>query len=129
MSMFKQDDLNGDWLREDGGFSRVSGATESTQHVKTRLRLFTGEVARDVRVGVDLDLLLDPQADQTLIANHVADVILETPGVIEASAAFEVIDPERGDVQVTFEGVFEQADLTEKRVEHERVLIRTGSGG
>lgn len=126
MSIFKTDPDTGDWLRENNGFSRVNGVDEVRIHVTTRLRLFRGEVARDVRVGIDHEgMIWNPRIDETIVANHVAATVLDTPGVIEAETQFETVD-ERGELEVILDGKFLDADLTERRVTHERVLIRTG---
>lgn len=126
MSLMKTDPVSGDWLRENGGFSRVSDQDEVLIHVTTRLRLIRGEVARDTRVGVQHEeMLWNPQATSAMIANHLAAVVLDTPGMVSAQTQFET-EPERGELIVELAGSFRGSDLRERRIQHERVLVRTG---
>jgi len=127
MSLYKQDS-GGDWAREGNGFVRRSGVDETLQHATTRLRLMRGEVARDQRVGVDYDnIVWDPTVDESITANHLAQIIVETPGVVEAQTQFEETG-EPGELLITFAGVFSDSNLQDERREHERVLVRLGEG-
>lgn len=126
MSLMKTDPVTGDWLRENDGFSRVSGQDEVLTHVTTRLRIIRGEVARDTRVGVQHEeMIWNLQATSTMVANHLAAVVLDTPGMVSAQTEFET-DPERGRLSVELAGTFRGSDLRERRIQHERVLVRTG---
>ena len=126
MSLMKTDPVSGDWLRENDGFSRVDGQDEVLTHVTTRLRLIRGEVARDTRVGVQHEeMIWNPLATPAMIANHLAAVVLDTPGMVSAETQFET-EPERGELTVELSGTFRGSDLRERRIQHERVLVRTG---
>lgn len=126
MSLFKTDPVTGDWVRENGGFVRVSDQDEVLIHVTTRLRLIRGEVARDTRVGVQHEeMIWNLQATSAMIANHLAAVVLDTPGMVSAETQFET-EPERGELTVELAGTFLGSDLRERRIQHERVLVRTG---
>lgn len=126
MSLFKTDPVTGDWVRENGGFVRVSDQDEVLIHVTTRLRLIRGEVARDTRVGVQHEeMIWNLQATPAMVANHLAAVVLDTPGMVSAETQFET-EPERGELTVELAGTFLGSDLRERRIQHERVLVRTG---
>ena len=126
MSLFKTDPTTGDWLRENGGFSRVKDQDEVLTHVTTRLRMIRGEVARDTRVGVQHEAMIwNLEATAAMVANHLAAVVLDTPGMVSAETLFET-DPERGTLLVDLQGTFRGSDLRERRIQHERVLVRTG---
>ena len=60
-----------------------------------------------------------------MVANHLAAVVLDTPGMVSAETLFET-DPERGTLLVDLQGTFRGSDLRERRIQHERVLVRTG---
>ncbi len=126
MSLFKTDPVTGDWVRENGGFVRIADQEEVITHVTTRLRLIRGEVARDTRVGVmHEEMVWNPQATSAMVANHLAAVVLDTPGMVSAETQFET-EPVRGDLIVELAGSYTGSDLRERRIQHERVLVRTG---
>lgn len=133
MSLFKlkfsnPDDAFGtDLDRGDGsGFSRVSDAEEAHAHCVTRLRLFVGEVKRDVREGLQWEgLISEPTTQPGTIANHVVSVITGTPGIIDAQASIEV-DTVDGELFVDFEAVYQKADQTTRVPIHENIAISGG---
>ena len=126
MSLFKTDPITGDWVRENGGFVRVEDQEEVLTHLTTRLRMIRGEVARDTRVGVQHEeMIWNPEATSAMVANHLSAVALDTPGIVTAEILFES-NPERGELLVDFQGTFRGSDLRERRIQHERVLVRTG---
>lgn len=105
------------------GFERIKQAEEATAHVKTRLRLFPGEVKRDVRVGVQFrGFIDDPRTPAKAIASHLVSIITGTPGIIDAQLRFEFL-AERGILDVTFDALYEPEDQTTRRVIHERIFI------
>lgn len=105
------------------GFERIEGAEEATTHVKTRLRLYPGEVKRDVRVGVQFrGFIDDPRTPAKAIASHLVSIITGTPGIVDAQLRFE-FEPVRGVLDVTFDALYESDDQSRRRVIHERVFI------
>lgn len=130
MSVFRLTANPTDLYRPDSAtsFERVSGVEQAVQHLRTRLRLFTREVFRDIRVGVEFfDIVNNPAVPTTAIANHIAAVALDTPGIVDVQLKFD-LEPIRGVLTVTADAVY-SADYQSTRVPiHEVVLVQFGGG-
>lgn len=103
----------------------VSGVDQCVQHLRTRLRLFAGEVFRDTRVGVRFfDLVMRPGVSTTAVANHIASVALGTPGIVDCQLTYD-LEPIRGAVTVTADAQYLGTDQRERQPIHETIQIRT----
>lgn len=129
MSLFKLDD-NSDLDRgPDGkGFTRVQDDEETRVHCRTRLRLFRGEVKRNKFIGVNyFGLVRDPRTPPDTIAAHLADIILQTPGIVDNLLRYEV-DFDAGVMQVEFDATYESEDQRIRRPIHESLPVLLGEG-
>lgn len=127
MSIYRQTET-GDLYRPPDAttFERVGGIDEIVQCLRTRLRLFTAEVFRDLRIGVQyFELCMRPGIAPTAIANHIAAVALATPGIIDVELTFEV-EPIRGIVTIEADGLASIDDLRERVPFHEVIQVQTG---
>lgn len=107
-------------------FERVSGAEQTSQHLRTRLRLFTGEVFRDTRIGVDyFGIVGRPGISQQTIANHIASVALDTPGVIDCGLSYSN-EPVRGVVTISASATYSAIDQSTRQPTHEVLQIDVG---
>ena len=117
-----------DLYRPDGAatFERVSGATQTSQHLRTRLRLFDGEVFRDTRIGVQyFSIVMRPGIGQQTVANHIASVALGTPGVIDCALSYSM-EPVRGVVTIDATATYSAIDLATRQPTHEQLQIQVG---
>jgi len=111
---------------EASSFYRVNDAQQCVQHVRTRLRLFTEEVFRDVRIGVQyFDLVMKPGISPVAIANHIASVALDTPGVVDCKMTYSV-EPIRGVVTLDTDLTFLLEDQRTRVQKHENFQITLG---
>lgn len=109
-------------------FGRVSGVTQAVQHLRTRLRLFTREVFRDIRVGVEFfDIVNNPAVPPSAIANHIAAVALDTPGIVDVSLKFD-LEPIRGVITITADAFYSADDQQTRVPIHEVILVQNGGG-
>lgn len=107
-------------------FERVSDATQGAQHLRTRLRLFEGEVFRDTRIGVQFFTFVTViGVPPSAIANHFAAIALDTPGITDCEIQFS-LEPVRGVVQIDADAVFTLADQRTRVPMHERIMVSTG---
>lgn len=131
MSLFKLTaDSDLDRGPNNKGFSRVDGAEETRTHVQTRLRLFRGrgygEVKRDISIGVDFfDFVVDPRTPESLIAAHLQEIILNTPGIVESFLRFELFPVEQ-EMEVEFDAVWESEDQRLRREIHQTLTVALG---
>lgn len=119
---------DGDLDRPPGAsvFCRVDGEQQCLQHLRTRLRLFTREVFRDQRIGVQyLEIVTQPGYSANLIANHIASVALATPGVVSCQLTYD-LEPVRGVVSLELAGQFQLADQTARVPFHETMQVAIG---
>lgn len=127
MSLFRYT-AEGDIYRPTSatGFERVKGPEECAVHLRTRLRLFTGEVFRDRRIGVQyFELALTPGISPIAVANHINSVCLDTPGIVDSELTFEV-EPIRGIVTIEVDADYQEADQLDRMPIHERIEISVG---
>lgn len=131
MSLFKLTDSSDlDRGPSGRGMSRVEGAEETRTHIQTRLRLFKGngygEVKRDITIGVDFfDFVVDPRTPESLIAAHLQEIILNTPGVIESFLRFELFPAEQ-EMVVEFDAVYESENQRIRREIHQTLTVALG---
>ena len=127
MSLFKlTDDSDLDRGPAGKGMSRVKDADETRTHARTRLRLFRGEVKRNVFTGVNyFGLVRDPRTPPDTIAAHLADIILQTPGIVDNLLRYEV-DPEAGKIEVEFDATYESEDQRIRRPLHDSLTVVIG---
>ena len=128
MSVFRLTENPTDLYRPAGAtsFERVSGADQGVQHLRTRLRLFEGEVFRDIRVGVQFfSLVTEIGVPPTAIANHIASVAMDTPGIQNAITDFEY-EPVRGVMTIGIDAKFVLDDQRRRVPIHERIIVETG---
>lgn len=105
---------------------RVGGAQQCVQHLRTRLRLFTREVFRDQRIGVQyFEIVSNPGFSTAAVANHIASVALATPGVIDCSLLYEY-EPVRAVLTLEMVGQFNADDQIERVPFHENLQISLG---
>ncbi len=129
MSVFQQTE-DGDLFRPATAksFARVNGIEQARQHMRSRLRIFRREVISDERIGLAFfELIVVPNTPTNAIANHVASVILGTPGIVEAEIDFD-FEPIRGILLVEGDVVFDVEDQRERVRLHEVVQITRGGG-
>jgi hypothetical protein len=112
------------------GFSRIGGADETATHVRTRLRLFRGdgygEVKRDITIGVNFfDFVVDPRTPEGLIAAHLQQIILDTPGIVESFLRFDLL-PEEQEMVVTFDAIYESENQRIRREIHQTLTVALG---
>lgn len=127
MSVFRLTD-DSDMYRPDGAstFERVSGAEQGAQHLRTRLRLFTREVFRDQRIGVQFfEIVAQPGFSPAAIANHIASVALATPGVVDCQLSY-TFEPVRAIATIDAEAVFQLEDQRTRVPIHETMQISLG---
>lgn len=124
MSLFGLNDESDLDRGPDGrGFIRVKDAEETRIHCRTRLRLFRGEVKRNTRIGVDyFGFVRLPSTPPDMIAAHLADIILQTPGIVDNLLRYE-LDPEAGVMEVEFDANYESEDQRIRRPLHERLTV------
>lgn len=118
----------GDLYRPAGAstFERIGGAEQCAQHLRTRLRMFTREVFRDTRIGVQyFELVTQPGFSPDAIANHIASVALATPGVVDCPLSFEY-EPIRGVVLIDAEPKYDAIDQANRVPIHEQLQISVG---
>ncbi len=127
MSVLKLND-QGDLDRgpEGVGYTRVKGIEEARVHLQTRMSLVRGEVKRNARVGVDIFWALEPDTPDAHVANHLASVMVGTPGVIDAVLQYN-FEGETGVFSVQAQTTFETDDQRERRTEHETFLLQTSA--
>jgi hypothetical protein len=107
-------------------FERVGGAQQGLQHVKTRLQLFTREVMRDQRIGVQFfELVTQPGFSTSAVANHIASVALATPGIVDCQLTYD-FEPIRGVVTIDMDAQFLLDDQRTRVPLHETFDIRVG---
>lgn len=105
------------------GFIRVKDAEETRLHCRTRLRLFRGEVKRNTRIGVEyFGLVRLPSTPPDMIAAHLADIILQTPGIVDNLLRYE-LDHDAGTMEVEFDANYESRDQRIRRPIHERLTV------
>jgi len=130
MSVFRLTANPTDLYRPDSAtsFERVSGVAQAVQHLRTRLRLFTREVFRDIRVGVEFfDIVNNPAVPPSAIANHIASVALDTPGIVDVQLQFD-LEPVRGVVTITADAFYSASDQAARVPIHEVILVQFGGG-
>lgn len=111
------------------GFFRVNGAEETRLHSRTRLRIFRGEVLRNTRIGVNyFGLVRDPRTPPDTIAAHLADIILQTPGIVQNLLRYE-IDAEAGVMEVEYDAVYESENQRIRRPLHDALTVNLGEAG
>lgn len=107
-------------------FERVGGAQQGIQHLRTRLRLFTREVFRDQRQGVQyFEIVAQPGFSAAAVANHIASVALATPGIVDCQLTYEY-EPVRGVVSIDSNAVFQLEDQRTRVPLHENLQINVG---
>jgi len=123
MSLFKLN-ASGDLDRgEDGvGFTRVNGVEESRVHLETRMKLVRGEVKRSANVGVDMLWALQPDTPDTHVANHLASLMVGTPGVTDALLKYN-FEGQTGSFDVQASVTYDSDNQRERRTEHESFLL------
>jgi hypothetical protein len=128
MSVFRLTETSTDLYRPASAtsFERVRDAVQGAQHLRTRLRLFEGEVFRDTRIGIQFfSLVTVIGVPPTAIANHFASVALDTPGITECDISFE-FESVRGVIEITADAVFLLADQRTRVPLHEVILVNSG---
>jgi hypothetical protein len=130
MSLF-QLTKDGDRARDEFGLlPRVEGAEEATTHVTTRLRIIKGEVFRDTRLGLDsFDFIFRPQTSAQAIANHIASLIGDTPGITEPEVQLTFSKDGTGRLDVGWDAKFSADDLVERSPIHDTIQITNEFGG
>lgn len=107
-------------------FERVKDADQGLQHLRTRLRLFTREVFRDQRIGVQFfELVVQPGFSTAAIANHIASVALATPGVVDCQLSY-TYEPIRSVITIDADAVFQLDDQRTRVPIHETLQISLG---
>jgi hypothetical protein len=107
-------------------FERVSDADQGSQHLRTRLRLFTREVFRDQRIGVQFfEIVAQPGFSPAAVANHIASVALGTPGVVDCQLTYS-FEPVRAVVTIDATAVFQLEDQKTRVPIHETLQISLG---
>ncbi len=127
MSVFRLTD-EGDLYRPPTAstFERVGGAQQCLQHVRTRMRLFTREVFRDQRIGVQFfEIVTRPGFSTSAVANHLASVALATPGVVDSQLIY-LYEPVRAVLTVDMDLTFQASDQAERVPLHESLQISLG---
>ncbi len=127
MSVFRLTE-DGDLYRPDGAtsFERVGGVEQVRQHLRTRMRLFTREVFRDTRIGVQyFEIVMQRGFSPGAVANHLASVALATPGVVDCELTYDV-EPVRGVVNVFMDVAYIPDDLKLRAPIHETMQISIG---
>lgn len=130
MSVFRLTADQTDLYRPDSAtsFERVSGVTQAIQHLRTRLRLFTREVFRDIRVGVEFfDIINNPGVPPSAKANHIAAVAMDTPGITDCRIRFSY-EPIRGVITITADAFYRSDDQRTRVPIHEVILVQSGGG-
>ena len=128
MSVFRLTAEQTDIYRPDGAtsFERVAGVTQAIQHLRTRLRLFTREVFRDIRVGVEFfDIINNPGVPPSAKANHIAAVAMDTPGITDCRIAY-AYEPKRGVITITADATYESEDQRTRVPIHEVIMVQNG---
>jgi hypothetical protein len=128
MSVFRLTD-EGDLYRPASAstFERVGGAQQGIQHLRTRLRLFTREVFRDQRIGVQFfEIVTHPGFSTSAIANHIASVALATPGIVEPFQLGYTYEPVRAVVTMEISASFQLEDQRTRVPIHENFDVNIG---
>lgn len=125
MSVFKMTPA-GDLDRgdENVGFSRVEGIDEARVHVQTRMQIVKTEVRRNAKVGVDLFWALQPDTPGAHVANHLASLLVGTPGVVDTLVKFS-FEAETGIFATNAETTYSDGDQRSRKIEHETFLLRS----
>ena len=130
MSVFKLTD-DGDIERDEFGMKpRVSGAVEATQNVSTRLRIIKGEVFRNTTIGLaSFDFIFEPSTSSRAIANHVADVVGGTPGVVSPQVQLQYANDGSGKLAIGWDAFYSADDQTTRVPIHEQLTVTNEFGG
>ena len=87
-------------------------------HLATRMRLIRGEVKRSAQTGVDMFWATQPNTPDSHVANHLAALMVGTPGVTDAILKFN-FEGETGSFDVQAKVTYDSDDLRQRRSEHE----------
>jgi hypothetical protein len=83
-------------------------------------------VFTDTRIGVQyFEIVQRPGISPSTVANHIASVALDTPGVIDCELEYS-LEPVRGIVTLTGTATYDAIDLQTRQPTHERLSISVG---
>jgi hypothetical protein len=113
----------GELVRSAGSFDRIGGADEIAQHVRTRMRLFRGEVPTNLALGMRyVGVVLGKGVPPERVEGEFVEMALGTPGVVQVDRMDLQTDDARHAV-VDFEGTIDLGDARRRIPLHDTFTI------